>query len=51
MSQPSVTTFPAPIVRRAFDRWLAQVKHTLPPTIFSEKTASGSPKPPSCACD
>ena len=25
---------PAPFLRRAFDWWLAQVKHVLPPTIF-----------------
>jgi hypothetical protein len=25
---------PAPFLRRAFDWWLEQVKHTLPPTIF-----------------
>ena len=24
----------APFLRRAFDWWLAQVKHALPPTIF-----------------
>ncbi len=34
MSQPAVTITPAPIVCRAFDWWLAQVKHTLPPAIF-----------------
>jgi len=34
MSHPAVTTAPSPIVRRAFDWWLAQVTHTLPPTIF-----------------
>jgi len=35
MSQPAVV-FPAPppFRRRAFDWWLAQVKHALPPTIF-----------------
>ena len=34
---PSVLTAsgtPAPLWRRAFDWWLAQVKHVLPPTIF-----------------
>jgi hypothetical protein len=34
---PSVTAAsaaPAPFWRRAFDWWLAQVKHVLPPTIF-----------------
>ena len=25
---------PAPLWRRAFDWWLVQVKHVLPPTIF-----------------
>jgi len=25
---------PAPLLRRGFDWWLAQVKHALPPTIF-----------------
>ena len=34
MSQPAATTAPAPILRRAFDWWLTQVKHTLPPAIF-----------------
>jgi hypothetical protein len=34
MSQPVITAAPAPVVRRAFDWWLTQVKHTLPPAIF-----------------
>ena len=35
MSQPALaTSAPAPFLRRAFDWWLAQVKHALPPTIF-----------------
>ncbi len=35
MSQPAITaSAPAPFLRRAFDWWLAQVKHALPPTIF-----------------
>jgi len=35
MSQPAlVSSSPAPFLRRAFDWWLAQVKHALPPTIF-----------------
>jgi hypothetical protein len=35
MDQPAlVTSTPAPFPRRAFDWWLAQVKHLLPPTIF-----------------
>src|ERR1700704_125325 len=35
MNQPSLATFaPAPFLRRAFDGWIAQVKHALPPTIF-----------------
>src|SRR5207244_11183732 len=35
MSQPaSAPPAPAPFLRRAFDWWLAQVKHALPPTIF-----------------
>jgi len=35
MSQPIVATAaPMPFLRRAFDWWLAQVKHVLPPTIF-----------------
>ena len=32
MSQPIVA--PMPFLRRAFDWWLAQVRHVLPPTIF-----------------
>jgi len=28
------TTAPTPFIRRAFDWWLAQVTHVLPPTIF-----------------
>ena len=35
MSQPIVATAaPMPFLRRAFDWWLAQVRHVLPPTIF-----------------
>ena len=35
MSQPAFAPpAPAPFLRRAFDWWLEQVKHTLPPTIF-----------------
>ena len=35
MDQPALaTSTPAPFLRRAFDWWLAQVKHVLPPTIF-----------------
>ena len=35
MSQPALaSSAPAPFLRRAFDWWLAQVKHALPPTIF-----------------
>ena len=35
MSQPALAaSAPAPFLRRAFDWWLAQVKHALPPTIF-----------------
>jgi hypothetical protein len=34
MSQPAVVFPPPPFRRRAFDWWLAQVKHALPPTIF-----------------
>ena len=35
MSLPAVAPpAPAPFLRRAFDWWLEQVKHTLPPTIF-----------------
>src|SRR6187399_1559043 len=35
MSQPPLaSSMPAPFLRRAFDWWLAQVKHALPPTIF-----------------
>jgi hypothetical protein len=35
MDQPALaTSTPAPFPRRAFDWWLAQVKHALPPTIF-----------------
>ena len=35
MDQPALaTSTPAPFPRRAFDWWLAQVKHVLPPTIF-----------------
>jgi hypothetical protein len=34
MNQPAVASTPAPFPRRAFDWWLTQVKHVLPPTIF-----------------
>jgi hypothetical protein len=35
MSQPAIAaSVPVPLLRRAFDWWLAQVKHVLPPTIF-----------------
>lgn len=35
MSQPAIAaSAPMPFWRRAFDWWLAQVKHALPPTIF-----------------
>src|SRR3954470_14366002 len=35
MNLPALaTSAPAPFVRRAFDWWIAQVKHVLPPTIF-----------------
>jgi hypothetical protein len=35
MSPPAIAVLaPAPFPRRAFDWWLAQVKHMLPPTIF-----------------
>src|SRR3954449_2884701 len=35
MSQPAITSAtPTGLVRRAFNWWLAQVKHALPPTIF-----------------
>jgi hypothetical protein len=35
MSQLTLaTSAPAPLLRRAFDWWLAQVQHALPPTIF-----------------
>ena len=35
MSQPAITaSAPTSYLRRAFDWWLAQVKHALPPTIF-----------------
>ena len=35
MNQPALAaSAPAPFLRRAFDWWLAQVKHVLPPTIF-----------------
>src|SRR6516164_2422783 len=33
MSQPAIAAS-APFLRRAFDWWLAQVKHAVPPTIF-----------------
>ena len=31
---PAAPAAPAPVWRRAFDWWLAQVNHVLPPTIF-----------------
>ena len=35
MNQPTLAaSAPAPFLRRAFDWWLAQAKHVLPPTIF-----------------
>ena len=34
LSVPSALQTPAPVWRRAFDWWLVQVKHVLPPTIF-----------------
>ena len=35
MSRPALaSSAPKPFLRRAFDWWLAQVKHALPPTIF-----------------
>jgi hypothetical protein len=35
MSQPVIAaSAPTSFLRRAFDWWLAQVKHALPPTIF-----------------
>jgi hypothetical protein len=35
MDQPALAaSTPVPFPRRAFDWWLAQVKHVLPPTIF-----------------
>ena len=35
MNQPALAaSAPAPFLRRAFDWWIAQVKHALPPTIF-----------------
>jgi hypothetical protein len=35
MDQPALaTSTPAPFLRRAFEWWLAQMKHVLPPTIF-----------------
>ena len=33
-SVTAVSGLPAPLWRRAFDWWLVQVKHVLPPTIF-----------------
>jgi len=33
-SVPANLGAPAPLWRRAFDWWLVQVKHVLPPTIF-----------------
>jgi hypothetical protein len=35
MNPPAIAALaPAPFWRRAFDWWLAQVKHALPPTMF-----------------
>ena len=34
MSHPAIAASEPPFLRRAFDWWLAQVKHALPPTIF-----------------
>src|SRR4029079_7707509 len=35
MNQPTLAaSAPAPFLRRAFDWWLAQANHVLPPTIF-----------------
>jgi hypothetical protein len=35
MSQTAIPSpSPVPLLRRAFDWWLAQVKHVLPPTVF-----------------
>ena len=35
MSQPAFAPpAPTPFLHRAFDWWLEQVKHVLPPTIF-----------------
>jgi hypothetical protein len=35
MSQPAIAaSTPTALLRRAFNWWLAQVKHALPPTIF-----------------
>jgi len=34
VSVPAAPAAPAPLWRRAFDWWLAQVRHVLPPTIF-----------------
>jgi len=35
MSQPAIAaSAPTSFLRRAFDWWLAQVMHALPPTIF-----------------
>ena len=33
-SGPAASEAPAPLLRRAFDWWLVQVKHVLPPTVF-----------------
>jgi len=34
MSQPAIAAAPVPFLCRAFNIWLGQVKHALPPTIF-----------------
>jgi len=34
MNQSTFASRPASFLRHAFDWWLAQVKHVLPPTIF-----------------
>ena len=34
MSQPAIVVSAAQTLRRAFDWWLAQLQHVLPPTIF-----------------
>ena len=34
MSQPAIAAPSPPFLRRAFDWWLGQVRHMLPPTLF-----------------